>query len=281
MKRIKYNQCTSRLIEDLNLELTHRDDGHVKYHWMPRDRSVVYVAYLTHDEYCHDPLSYSDGSGRIITKHDDKAFLEHVGRDKDGEPVLDYFAALYARVKGVELDGFECDTSILLDMWNEASEKGTVGTLHAVALTYIDHRGYVEKTIKDHRHYWQADAVWIPDESLLEHINSHSLEERRKVARECFESALNEYNKWVTGDCWGVTVDEFTRVAPGVYERSDPESCWGFIGHDYALEEALSELTSSRKFFLANRVKKEHSHDHQNRSSGPAGENDRYHLGSA
>ena len=277
LKRIRRNSsCTNRLVQRFNLELEHKDDGYYKYHWMPRDRSVIYVAYLTHDPDCDDPLTNGDCNGRIVTKHDDRAFLQHVGRDSDGEPILDDFAALYARLKGEDLDGFCCDSNILKEMWEQAALQGKIGTPYAVQLESLYRGGYREVPWDDDR---KIEAVWIPDKPLLDELNSYPVEQRAQRAHDRFESVIEEYNKWAEGDCWGVTVDEFTRIGPNEYERTENDSCWGYIDHDYALDEASGNLIGARNYFLANRVKKEHAHDQQTPDS--AGQDDRHHLGAA
>ncbi len=276
---VRNTRCTNRLIKQFSLELEHNDgDSNYfdKYHWMPRDRSIIYVAYITHDPHCHDPLKNRDCDGHVVTKYDDLTFLQHVGRDTDGEAILDDFVAIYARLKGEDLDGFTCDTNILKDMWEEAAKQGKVGTPYAVPIEALYNGGFREVPWDDDR---KLDAVWIPDKELIEELDTVKIDERIQYAHNRFESAIDTYNKWAEGDCWGVTVDEFTRIGPNEYERTENDSCWGFIGSDYALEEALSNLLYNRKYFLANRVKKEH--DHANEKTDPAGEDDRQHLGAA
>ena len=70
------------------------------------------------------------------------------------------------------------------------------------------------------------------------------------------ETSVNEYNEWASGECYGFIVQErvtWRMDAGGVedtYETWDDtdESCWGFIGYEYAELEALAALN-----YLANR----------------------------
>ena len=41
---------------------------------------------------------------------------------------------------------------------------------------------------------------------------------------------MEEYGKYVDGDCWGYVIQD--------EEGEDVDSCWGFIGLEYAEEEA-------------------------------------------
>ncbi len=43
------------------------------------------------------------------------------------------------------------------------------------------------------------------------------------------EGIVEEYNKWLCGDCWGVCVE--------VIGTEKEETCWGFVGEEYAREE--------------------------------------------
>jgi len=60
------------------------------------------------------------------------------------------------------------------------------------------------------------------------------------------ESEVKEYDQYLTGDVWGYDVKLLKRHAdaePGSFDENDAdvleeESCWGFFGSDYCLEEA-------------------------------------------
>lgn len=53
---------------------------------------------------------------------------------------------------------------------------------------------------------------------------------KRKNAQEAMEVEFREYSSWVEGDCWGYVVEG---------EDGDIDSCWGFIGMEYAKEEGI------------------------------------------
>lgn len=68
---------------------------------------------------------------------------------------------------------------------------------------------------------------------------------RRHAAEELAQQALDEYNKWLSGDCYGCVVEIFQDVAddgPPNYEQIDSDHCWGFIGSDNAEENLKSEF---------------------------------------
>lgn len=66
---------------------------------------------------------------------------------------------------------------------------------------------------------------------------------RQRAARELAESALEEYNAWLAGNCYGVVTAVFSQVKSAndeepEYEFVESDECWGYIGDDYAMEEA-------------------------------------------
>ncbi len=236
-------------VRDLDLELSHAPLEHFAIHfWMQRGGKRILVGYLVYDDHCEDPISSCDGMGKIITKREDSYFLDHVGRNSDGEPMLEPYLEILARVRGITVEEFQTDEDIdenaahetALAMWEEASAQGKVGTPFAVAIAYLDHHGYVEAESGGHR--WRTDAVWVPDKALLEHIESFPEDQRREQARKCFESAMDEYNMWATGECFGVILDVFERRECGEYHHDEDksEAVWGHVGSNWA-ESALAD----------------------------------------
>lgn len=62
--------------------------------------------------------------------------------------------------------------------------------------------------------------------------------ERREEALVCAYQAVREYNKWLSGDCWGVCVETFDKD----HEPVEQEACWGFVGKEYAEEEVRDRV---------------------------------------
>ncbi len=68
----------------------------------------------------------------------------------------------------------------------------------------------------------------------------------RDAARAYATSVIEEYNRWLSGDCWGVCVETFDAEA----QQIDSDACWGHLGEDYArqeLRDQVDSLLSSRK----------------------------------
>lgn len=62
------------------------------------------------------------------------------------------------------------------------------------------------------------------------------------------DGVLEEYSSWCSGDVYGCVVQKFTlgaepedSEAPTWVPEVDHDSCWGFIGHDYAVESLKSD----------------------------------------
>ena len=72
---------------------------------------------------------------------------------------------------------------------------------------------------------------------------------RTWAAEDICQGVLDEYNAWLSGDCWGCVVQEFVNVGTEdepVWEETDDDACWGHIGSDYAEEVLRSEYFEPR-----------------------------------
>lgn len=75
---------------------------------------------------------------------------------------------------------------------------------------------------------------------------------RRCAAEELAQQALDEYNAWLSGDCYGCVVQVFDKVSEDdgvpVWEDdpSEQDACWGYVGSDYAKETLMSEFFKPR-----------------------------------
>lgn len=67
---------------------------------------------------------------------------------------------------------------------------------------------------------------------------------RQQAADELAQQALDEYNAWISGDCYGCVTEVFQieRDDSGerTYTQLNQDSCWGYIGSDWA-ETALRD----------------------------------------
>ena len=229
-------------INKLGLDLSRDPDDWSPIHfWMQQGGKRILVGYLVHDDYCENPIEICEGNGKFIF---DKQCFAHIGRDENGDPSIDSQLEILARLKGVdvlELNNEDC--KIARNMWEEALDRSEIGTKYALPVIFT-HHGQISESSGP-----SIDGVWIPDPSALEHIDSFPEEERNKKAREVFECAVEEYNKWAEGDCWGVVVDEFEKKACGEYHHVDDDTCWGYVGADWAKNELADSMKWKIKYY--------------------------------
>ena len=75
---------------------------------------------------------------------------------------------------------------------------------------------------------------------------------RAIAAQELAEEALEQYNAWLSGDCYGVCVEVYKLEDEDDEdgELVEDEACWGFVGSDFAkqdLEEGFKAMVESTK----------------------------------
>lgn len=98
---------------------------------------------------------------------------------------------------------------------------------------------------------WHEAFAWLESKSkrlrLARRQADRAMQDRRgrgRAAREIAREALGEYNTWLSGNCYGIVAATFTNVAgtgeEPEWEFVESDECWGFIGDDYAMEEASS-----------------------------------------
>jgi hypothetical protein len=71
---------------------------------------------------------------------------------------------------------------------------------------------------------------------------------RRAAAHELADQALDTYNAWLSGECYGCVVEVFTLTNPEAepedfkWEQASENSCWGFVGQEYAESSLRDEF---------------------------------------
>lgn len=234
--------------EDLDITLE-REPYFAELSYVSLDGKTVVVAYAVRDEEpcsASNPLQDCDAMGMIVTGREK---WEHVGRDDNGGPFWEDQMNIVMRLMGFqahdfdELDGEDAERVELaaVAMWEGQAAKGEVGTKWAVGLRDYGRGGeYYQITGTEN-----IDAVWVPDKYWLEHINSIPEAERAERAASDIKNILDEYNKWATGEVYGICVETFKLDEDGNYQQTDSDSCWGFIGDDYAKESVQEYLDNA------------------------------------
>lgn len=132
--------------------------------------------------------------------------------------------------------------AVLDDMWDEPAY--WPGNPDAVFLDVYDHSGQCWSISGGGMQCrWDTSSgagAWVPDKCLLEQIESDVKEgkDRRTQCRHYAKQFLDTYNDIISGNIYGCVVQ--THDLDG--ELIDEDSCWGFIGSEYAEQSLLDEF---------------------------------------
>lgn len=137
--------------------------------------------------------------------------------------------------------------SLLDEAWQLARLSGQVGDPYAVMLDCYEHGQQVWSLsgggMQCAFDTAQGAGVWVPDQYLRDELDSikekGGLDAARTKAVEFARQALESYNAWLAGDCYGVAVDVFSAEG-NCLKLIDESAVWGYVGSEWA-EESLSE----------------------------------------
>jgi hypothetical protein len=128
--------------------------------------------------------------------------------------------------------------------WEDLYAEGKIGDYLAVPVRYYDSvhgPGTAQMYVC---HIDDANAVWVPGKYEIANMSlrddmTHA--EKMEVAEKYAAGCLSTYEKWCNGDCYGVVVEAFELV-DGEYVRLDTDSCWGYIGSEWADESVREQM---------------------------------------
>lgn len=135
----------------------------------------------------------------------------------------------------------ECEGrgSFDLDTWErlEAYVRAEYGARVVLMVSMTDHSGvsYYEGRPRDPWDSGVAGVMFDTPEGVSECMGDGASDEQIAGALRC---ELEEYGRWASGECYGYVIED---------EDGDTlDSCWGFIGFDYAKETAEEALEACR-----------------------------------
>lgn len=203
--------------------------------WRSRDRKHIIVGYLVPDTCCENPLADSDSMGKIVHRTDMDPHLGLETHEPDLEPYLDYLA----RLAGEDIDDPTNEqTEAAIKLWIANYKAFKTPSTWARALRQHGRDCGVYECDVDDIVKGRADCAWVPDAALYDHINSFPPEKRNEEAYKCFVNAIEEFNRWAEGECYGIVIEYFVKKSCGHYHKATDEpdsSCWGYIGNEWAL----------------------------------------------
>lgn len=79
--------------------------------------------------------------------------------------------------------------------------------------------------------------------ALLPPTEAELREGRRYAAFELASNAIEQHNRWLSGDCYGCVVETFIREdTESDWEQHEIDHCWSYVGSEYACETLKSEF---------------------------------------
>jgi hypothetical protein len=238
----------------------------------------VVVAYLAHDSDCENPMTSSDGQG--VLEQEPRDVFRRLGLEDDFwlggyNPVIDREFMLPSGVRTTlhqlipdfddeDEEHFHAACALYKQFWQHI-----VGPL--VVPVEIGER-YACVTTWDGDYNELPKALWVADKCVEENIRAAlgdvepTYESLHALAVEYAKGVLEEYEKWLEGDCYGCVVEVFDATKDEDYGTrefaaidSEQDACWGHIGYEYA-----KETLRSAEFFdgAVKRIEKELTNEH-------------------
>lgn len=141
--------------------------------------------------------------------------------------------------------------SLLDEAWQLCRLNGLIGNPYAVMLDCYEHGGQLW-SLSGSGMQCQFDTahgagVWVPDDVLTEDLSAIKAAEGMEVARakavEFASQALEPYNDWLAGNCFGIAVDVFAEES-GQMKLVDESAVWGYIGSKWAESALAAEVNA-------------------------------------
>lgn len=129
----------------------------------------------------------------------------------------------------------------MITAWWQLYNEGKIGTYLAVPVYYCDSShgpGTCQISTTD---IDSCNAVWVPDKFTISNMTfpeGATYLQKLEVAAKYAESCLKEYEEWCNGEVFGCVVEVFDTQGKQISE----ESCWGFIGWEWAKAALKDDL---------------------------------------
>lgn len=235
---------------------------------LPDGRAVV--GYLVHDEDCSNPLDDCDGMGKIgdarrnSSREANELYRTALGLDQYGYKHEDLKPDPLVVLLDVYEHSGECwrvhgsgryfpderwDVSNCAGVWvpddccrehiyykavqsllpegTDVAYKQTETASNVITYTLPD--GTTKGGFKSFR-----TAILAAARKLGVKVDRKKLDEASaNEAVTCASQAVEQLNKWLSGDCWGHVVETFDANNESL---GDSDSCWGYVGQSWAAE---------------------------------------------
>lgn len=98
------------------------------------------------------------------------------------------------------------------------------------------------------------DGVWIADRNVIGNLPDPSAPDFKERITAYADAVLKEYEDWCNGNVYGCVVHTYKREEDDWVEVGDHDSCWGFIGDEYAQQALRDEFFEPAVKRLQNNV---------------------------
>lgn len=136
--------------------------------------------------------------------------------------------------------------------WDELYAEGKIGEYLAIPVSYCYNAHGPGTTQIYTTSIDDCNAVWIPGKDAIENMDFRECKtyaDKLAVADKYASSVLKEYERWCNGEVYGYVVETFRKEGGEYLREGDPESCWGFIGDEWAEEAMKEQMNWSAKRF--------------------------------
>ena len=195
-----------------------------------------------------------------VEKEMDAAWVDAVTQGRIGNPhavMLDVYdhSGLHWSISG---GGMRCqwDTSVGAGVWlpdtcglDEIKRRGRVYAQVHIRPTHGLVRGKTHQVIVDGNSVELTSdwgTAWDKAKVLAALQPEPTPEQLRtgeqRAAEELAQEALDQYNAWLSGDCYGCCIETFYRNDDGTWDQIAEDACWGFVGSEWAEQELREQF---------------------------------------
>ena len=134
----------------------------------------------------------------------------------------------------------DTDTGNPFDAWDTF---GTLKTFRSPSEfeSFLEHLMQIKAAFETGNTQYEYYVIYATRETIFKEYGRKRMSRKLwKTACECLHAEHETYEMWLNGDVFGYTIMDMET-------GEDVESCWGFYGFDYCLEQAKEIALAYRK----------------------------------
>ena len=260
---------------DREFEVDHEPVDHVDPIVRELPDGRVVVGYLSHDDDPMHPLDDCDGCGKIydrrhMSQSERNEMHQLLGWDEYGECISGRTRNPYSvplDVYSHGQDSWSLAGEGMNDRWDTSRNAG-IWLPDDCCLEHIEYSAIAKLLPKGTSVSYESTGskvnvitYTLPDgtkrggyKTFVTAIHAAAKKLGVKLSKEaiekaayeeavvCAKQAVEEYNKYINGDAYGVCVEVFAKNEEEYEHDGENDACWGFLGSEYAKEELISNV---------------------------------------